>query len=82
MFLRFENGAKWLQITPLTNPETLMHVGLCGHKLQQVPILPYEKAILSNIKLRFLKIRISQLQKVLHIPLMGHQVKAWNTILS
>ena len=81
-FLTFENGAKLLQITSIAIPETLMHVGLCGHKLQQVLILPYEKAILSNIKLRFPEIRISQLQKFLQKPLMGDQMKAWNTILS
>ena len=49
MVSNFENGAKWLQITPIANPETLMHVGLCGHKLQQVPILPYEKAIFATL---------------------------------
>ena len=35
----------------IVNPETLMHVGLCGHKLQQVPILPYEQ-----VKLWFYKL--------------------------
>ena len=43
----------------------LVNLPVCGHKLQQVPILPYEKAILSNIKLRFLKIRIVTFKKFL-----------------